>query len=84
MEYATGLQILIVVPRWTEACSCVSCMINVPRDALQVCCIGLPPSQILPFGKESCISTLTSAQYSLRCSRHVCLRKSLTWSGFAS
>ncbi|CAE7945047.1 CML12 [Symbiodinium sp. KB8] len=47
MEYATGLQILIVVPRWTE---------------------------------ESCISTLTSAQYSLRfVSRPLSLKTRRMW-----
>jgi len=47
MEYATGLQILIVVPRWTE---------------------------------ESCISTLTSAQYSLRLvSRPLSLKTRRMW-----
>ncbi|CAE7561350.1 CML12 [Symbiodinium natans] len=47
LEYATGLQILIVVPRWTE---------------------------------ESCISTLTSAQYSLRfVSRPLALKTRRIW-----
>ncbi|CAE7888387.1 CML12 [Symbiodinium microadriaticum] len=44
MEYATGLQILIVVPRWTEAISCIFSLIN------DVGCRVRPPHEWQGYG----------------------------------